>query len=214
MIQVYCPNLSERSDRKASITQEFLGKSNYLLNIIPAISHETGGIGLWQTFSMILKKEEVKHSPFFIFCEDDHIFTDHYSIYDLESAILQADSLGADVLLGGVSWMEHPIQISDHLFWLEKFNGMQFTVIFQRFYNLLLVKEEEYITPLDFKISELSDNIMVIYPFISKQREFGYSDVTRGNEVEGHVDSLFSKTSQRLDILAKVKREYKRRVQL
>ena len=177
-IKVYSPNLIGRSDRRTSIANQFAEKIDFELNIVPAIIHKIGRIGLWQTFMKILRHEEAVRSPFFIFCEDDHIFTIDYNYDYLINTISQADALGADVLLGGVSWMKHPIQISDHLFWLEAFNGMQFTVVFQRFYEQLIVADRECTSSLDFKISDLSDNIMVMYPFISIQKEFGYSDVT------------------------------------
>ena len=92
---------------------------------------------------------------------------------------------------------------------------MQFTIIFQKFYNTLLALgeiEEEF--ALDFKISELSDSIFVMYPFISVQKEFGYSDVTSKNAEEGYVEGLFKGTSQKLNMLKRVKAEYKKRLEL
>lgn len=72
--------------------------------------------------------------------------------------------------------------------------------------------EEEF--ALDFKISELSDSIFVIHPFISVQKEFGYSDVTSKNAEEGYVENLFRGTSQKLDMLKRIKVEYEIRLEL
>ena len=47
-----------------------------------------------------------------------------------------------------------------------------------------------------------------MYPFISRQREFSYSDVTTTNNQKGYVDKLFRHTSKSLNILNKVKLFY------
>ena len=45
---------------------------------------------------------------------------------------------------------------------------------------------------------------MVIYAFISIQREFGYSDINKLNEKQAYVTGIFSKTNERLSILHKI----------
>ena len=72
--------------------------------------------------------------------------------------------------------------------------------------------EDEF--ALDFKISELSDKIFVMHPFISVQKEFGYSDVTSKNAEEGYVESLFAGSSRKLNMLKRVKAEYEKRLKL
>ena len=51
--------------------------------------------------------------------------------------------------------------------------------------------------------------MFVMYPFISRQREFGYSDITETNNHEGYINELFRSTSKMLDSLNKVKLFYK-----
>jgi possible glycosyltransferase len=214
-IPLFCANLPNRTERKVSITYEFEERKEFSLHILPAVHHEIGAIGLWQTFLPIVRLAAQQELPYFIFCEDDHVFTSAYDVEELMKRIKQAEQLKADVLSGGVSWMKHPIEVTPKLFWLEQFNGMQFTIIFQKFYNTLLALgeiEEEF--ALDFKISELSDSIFVMYPFISVQKEFGYSDVTSKNAEEGYVEGLFKGTSQKLNMLKRVKAEYKKRLEL
>ena len=50
-------------------------------------------------------------------------------------------------------------------------------------------------------LSRILTNKMVLYPFISVQREFGYSDVTPSNNQKGKITQLFIDTAQRLDRL-------------
>ena len=104
--------------------------------------------------------------------------------------------------------MDKPIQVSDNLFWVNAFNGMQFTVVFKRFYVSILscTTEEGHVT--DSFLSRLSDNIFVIYPYISSQADFGYSDATSANNQKGRVPSLFMNTLKQLQWHNKVRQFY------
>lgn len=118
--------------------------------------------------------------------------------------------MGADLLSGGVSWMRDSLQVRENLFWIERFTGMQFTVVFKRFYDKILAikydENQKYVT--DSFLSMLSDSIFVMHPYISVQKEFGYSDVTEKNNKEGYVQSLFERTDKTLCILKKVRNHY------
>lgn len=61
----------------------------------------------------------------------------------------------------------------------------------------------------DRKIADLTPNKFLIYPFISIQKEFGYSDVTIKNNKEGYVTQIFEKASMVLNSLNRVKQFYK-----
>lgn len=209
MISVFAPNLEKRADRRRALQAQFAGKKEFQLNIVPAITHpHRGAWGLWQTFIKIIVQQKALQRPFFIFCEDDHTFTEHYSYERLRSAISKAEALEADVLSGGVSWFRDAIQCDSNLFWIDRFNGMQFTVIFSRFYDRILEanQAEGYVT--DIRLSELSDRIFMMFPFISVQSEFGYSDVTFSNNKEGYVNSLFERSALQFSVMDKVKQRY------
>ncbi len=47
-----------------------------------------------------------------------------------------------------------------------------------------------------------------MYPFISTQKEFGYSDVTNENDKTNRIEKLFDETQQKLEILNKVRNYY------
>lgn len=207
-IPVYAPNLKFRTDRKESILSQFDGKDEFDLTVVPAIELRNGPWALWQTFYGIVEKEAAKGSPYFIFCEDDHIFTEEYSFENLAARIEEAQKLEADLLSGGMSWIKHPVQVSEHLFWVSKFNGMQFTVIFNRLYQRILdcKTTEGYV--VDFHLSYLAKRKFVIYPYISVQKEFGYSDATRWNGEAGRVANSFKHSLDLLEKLAKVKAHY------
>lgn len=206
-ITAYVPNLSHREDRRKSIRRQFSDKPEFELNLFTAITHENGAVGQWQSFIKTVEKEYLKKSDYFLFCEDDHVFTTAYSKNFLWTCIAETINLDGDVLLGGVSWMEDPILCRPNIFWINSFNGFQFSIIFNKFYEKILnSKDIGYVT--DIYLSGLSDKIFVMYPFISKQREFGYSDITEQNNQKGYVRNCFKNSEEKLRIISKVDKFY------
>lgn len=208
-MRVYAPNMPTRHDRRQSIEAQFKEKKDFKLTILSPEQAQEGYKSLWKTFIKIVQTECRLNSPYFIFCEDDHVFTENYDLQFLMNNIMEADAMEADILSGGISWMKEPLQVRNHLFWVKGFNGMQFTIIFNRFYNKILSATrngDDHVT--DIYLSELSDSIFVMFPFISIQKEFGYSDVTVSNKENGYVSSLFYGAENRLRLLNKVKLYY------
>ena len=207
-ITVYVLNLIEREDRYLSTKKQFANRLEFNLSIVPAIKHKIGAYGQWKSFIKIVMQEIKKNSDFFIFCEDDHVFTKKYNFDYLSESVKRADKLGADLLCGGVGFIKDAVQCTEHLFWVKTFNGLQFTVIFNRFYEKIIKSDVGDGFVADFYLSTISDNIFIMYPFISRQREFGYSDITEKNNQEGYVNKVFCNTEKSLDILNKVKLFY------
>lgn len=126
----------------------------------------------------ILAVEKHQDNPYFIFIEDDHKFTSGYSFEYLKERIIEGDSKNAEILVCGPTFMHLPIQCSDNLFWVKVFNGSQFMVIYRRIFNKYqdLVNNKRRI--LDVSLSEELDYKYVLFPAISEQEYFGYSDAT------------------------------------
>lgn len=208
-MQVYILNMPQRQERKLNVMQEFADKPEFATHFVMPVKHQIPSISHWLTFYELVKQAQEQGLDYFVFCEDDHIFTSDYEEREFFRQVAEAGRLEADILLGGVSSMKVPIQITDHLFWLHLFNGTQFVIVFKRFYNRLLEcgKDKQDVVT-DYFISSISGNIFVMYPFISIQKEFGYSDVTSFNNKKGYVDGLFHGTSKGLEILNKVRRFY------
>ena len=203
-IQTYIINLKKRTDRKDHILKEFLGREEFNLDVVEACEHESGAIGLWNTIRHILQSQ-VRDEEYIIICEDDHQFTKHYSKELLSKSIRSASLKGADVLVGGASWFNSALQISSDLFWIEKFSGLQFCILFKKFYKTILNADFKEGDAADYKISALTKDKLLIHPFISTQKEFGYSDITRkNNDNEGYVTQIFSDSSEKLNQLREV----------
>lgn len=181
MLTIYTINKEERKDRQQHIVREFNAKNEFSLTIIHPIAHHQPNVSLWLTIQQIVRKQLNNADDFFLLCKDDHQFTKNYDVAFLQNCIAEAKQLDADILLGGVSWQKTSVQVSDNLFWMEQFTGLQFTIIFKKFYQGILSAEFENKDAADHKIAELTDKKFVIHPAISTQKEFGYSDVTPGN---------------------------------
>jgi len=209
-IPTYVINLKKRPERKAHVLKEFAGRSEFSLRIVEAFEHSFGALGLWMTIRHIFQDLAPKDEEFIIICEDDIKFTKQYSKDHLFKAIAEAKEKDADVLLGGISWFSEAVQISENLFWVENFSGLQFTVIYRKFFSILLETTTKDYGAADYKIASLSNNVLFLYPFISIQKEFGYSDATGKNNVDGRVSSIFDATNKRLKLFGKVKDTYKK----
>ena len=209
-IKTFAINLKRRTDRKAHIAEQFSGKDEFNLHIVEAFEHEKGARGLWNTITHIIKDlTDNTEDDYIIICEDDHTFTNNYSAKALHEAISKGQQLSADILCGGISWFDNAIQITPGIFLIETiFNGAQFTIIFKKFYKCILKAIFTEQDVADIKLSCLSDRILFMFPFISIQTEFGYSDATSFNNIKGRVDNLFSLSSSGIQVIKDITQLY------
>ena len=212
IIPVYAINLKSRTDRKKFILTQFFEREEFQFYLVEAHDHKIGAIGLWITIRNILKDLVDPNEEYIILCQDDHLFTMGYSKEHLLYCIDEVRSLRADLLTCGVSGFTTAIQISQNIFWVEKFSGLQFAVIFRKFFQKILDANFETVIAADLKLCELTENKFFIYPFLSRQKEFGYSDVTAGNNAKGHIDNAFKNSSENVTIINRVSNFYKQKL--
>lgn len=209
-IPVYVINLKERTERYEHIKQQFLGKDEFVVEIIQSEKNVRGNVGLWENIVHIVRTAQNKEEDIIILCEDDHIFTQDYNKKNFIQSILNSYEQNVQVISGGTSGgFSFVIPVDKNRYWVNHFWGLQFTVIFSSFFNDIL----NYIFLIDDTaddvISSLTVNKMVIYPFISIQKDFGYSDVTLKNHInENWVDKLFQKSQETLEIYKKIADEF------
>jgi GR25 family glycosyltransferase involved in LPS biosynthesis len=196
-IPTYIINLKKRADRKEHAIAQFNGRDEFELTVIEAFEHSFGALGLWMTIRYILHDLVSKDADYIIICEDDIEFTEHYTKDQLFAAVAEAKNREADVLLGGVSWFDNTVHITNNVFWTNQFTGLHFTVIFKQFFPVILETILRYYFAADHQIASLSNNIMFIHPPLAIQKEFGYSDATPKNNVEGSVPGYFKSVNER-----------------
>ncbi|NQX40838.1 hypothetical protein HQN84_18460 [Pedobacter steynii] len=207
-IQTFIINVEKRIERKQHSLEQFNNKPEFDVKIIKAVENKNGAVGLWRTIVHIIEHLTPDETDYILICEDDHQFTKEYNRSKLISDIEEAKRNGADILSGGVSWFGEALQLSSNLFWLHQFTGLQFTIIFKNFFRKILETEFKDHDITDRKIATLTDNKFLMYPFISIQKEFGYSDVTAKNNTKGYVNKLFKDASIVLHKLAKIRGYY------
>lgn len=205
-IPVYAINMKEREDRRQHILREFEGKPEFDLHLVEACRHAKGTIGLWNSIVGIIRKAKEEEEDAVILCEDDHYFTEHYFPKLLFKEIEEAYMQGADLLSGGIGGFGQAVRTGYRRYWVDWLWCTQFVVVYSSFYDRILEYEFKEDDTADGVFSELAANKMVIYPFISEQRDFGYSDVTPGNmNTAGLIRQHFARANARFRMIERVR---------
>lgn len=210
IVTTYVINLAKRSDRRVHILKQFANRPEFNVKIVEAVENENGALGLWQTITHIIKDLALESDEYILICEDDHQFTKDYNQEKLFTTIVQSQKLDIDVLMGGVSWFKDGVQIRPDLFWIDKYSGNQFIIIFKNFFDKILSVNFKQGDAADKLIYELTKNKLLIYPFISTQKEFGYSDATSFNNRKGYVTHIFETSDMILSCMVKANNFYHR----
>ncbi|MBR5919321.1 MAG: glycosyl transferase, partial [Prevotella sp.] len=91
------------------------------------------------------------------------------------------------------------------------FWSTQFIVVFKPLFQKILDYDFKDSDTADGVLSVIAKDKMTMYPFVSVQTDFGYSDVTRSNnEISGMVDHLFRKADYRLSIVHRVAQKFRK----
>lgn len=210
---VFIINLEKRAERREYVLDQFKGKSEFSASIVRACEHEIGGVGLWNSIQTIVQNIINSAHEYIIICEDDLAFTENYSAQKLEEQISVADTKGADVLLGGISWFSSFCPITSDLIWVEHFGATHFTIVFRRFFQTILSTGMGDYDAADARMASITENAMCIFPFIAVQKDFGYSDATPSNNQNGRVDAFFKSASSRIIALNNLLDNYHRMAQ-
>jgi len=209
IIPTYIINLEERADRLSHIKAQFEGKNEFELNIVKAVKHEIGAIGLWQSITNIIRMATFRDEDVIIICEDDHEFIDYSKEYLLKN-IIEAYEQGACLLSGGIGGFNQMLPVASNRWWVNAFWSTQFIVIYKRFFETILSEPFEDNDTADGKLSEMTSHKMVLYPFISVQKDFGYSDVTKSNNKNNeNIKKLFENASSKIKKMAEAHCKYK-----
>ncbi len=178
-IPVYVLNIKNRTERRNHVMKKFEGRKEFDITIVKACTHEKRTIGLWNSIIKIIHQAQENEDEVIIICEDDHYFTEHYSAGLLLKEIQEAYIQGADLLSGGIGGFGHTVPVGYHRYWVDWLWCTQFLVIYKHFFDTILSYEFKEDDTANGVFSKLTANKMVIYPFISEQKDFGYSAIYR-----------------------------------
>ena len=198
----------ERTERLEDIWQQFADKPEFNVSVINLIDDSKGAIGVWHTIKHIIQNKIDSNDNFIVICQDDHQFTDTYSKEMLLNCIVEADNSNADVLLGGVSWYRTALGILDNLFLIDRFLGLNFVIIYSRFFERFIKAKFDTKDVVSYKISELATRKIVIHPFIAVPKEPGYPELIPENNTTDYPLENFENAAAQINLLNKVKRFY------
>jgi len=187
--------------------KQFEGREEFDLTILDAVEDKSPRRGLWRSLCMTVRMAKERGLDYFIFCEDDHIFTEHYSEQYLRENIAGAEAQEADMLCGGIGGTELAIPVSRNRFCMGCFCCTQFVVIYRRLYDSILNYNFVDGDTADGVLSAIAHSKMTVYPFLSRQRSFGYSDVTPQNN-EYDIENYFKSADEYLGRLLKISLHY------
>lgn len=208
-IPTYIINLPKRDERKKHIAAQFKDKEEFSLTYIDAIWNECGALGLWESIKKVINLAITRNEDIIIICEDDHTFTSEYNATKLFSHIIEARKKGAEILSGGISNFDFAVPVNRGLFYVNRFLSTQFIVLFRPIFNKIQNYTFQKGDAADLILPRISKCNMVIYPFISIQKNFGYSDVTTyHNEHPDFITQIFKHSNIRLKQLDNIYRKY------
>lgn len=201
-ISTYVINLKNREDRRLHIERQFLDKPEFKLFYVYAVEHSIGAVGLWKSMVKAVQMAKKQKTDIIIICEDDHTFTNNYNRNLLFNNILKAEQVGIELLSGGIGGFGLAVPAVSNLYWIDWFWCTQFIVIYQPLFQQILDYSFKDTDTADGVFSVLTNKKMTMYPFISIQKDFGYSDVTRtNNEISGLITQHFTNANYRLSII-------------
>ena len=200
-IPTYIINLEERTDRLHHVLKQFNEKPEFEVHIIEACSHEIGAVGLWQSILKIIKQVKNGDDDVIIICEDDHMFTEHYDKSRFIQNLIEASDQGVELVSGGIGGFGNAIPVTQNRYWIDWLWCTQFIVLYRPIFRKILEYEFDDTDTADGVLSELTSHKMVLYPFISIQHDFGYSDVTRSNnEINEMITTHFRNANEKMNI--------------
>lgn len=200
IIPTYVINLKERTERLEHIKAQFMGRPEFDVHIIAACKHKIGAVGLWKSIVKVVELAIQHHDDVIIICEDDHQFTKHYKKESLLKNIIEANDQDISILSGGIAGFGQAVPLTSERMWVSSFLSTQFIVVYKKMFTKILGYKFKKVEVADIVLSQMTSHKMVLFPFISTQRDFGYSDITAvHNEVEGLVSNMFERTHARFE---------------
>lgn len=203
-IPVYAFNLKSRTDRLKSIQKQFSDRKEFKVTYMEAVYNKIGAVGLWQSIRQAVKLAIKRGEDLIILCEDDHIFTETYNYDYLLSNIAGAYEQGAELLNGGIGGFGTAVPVSANRSCVDWFWSTQFVVLFEPIFNKILKYDFKDTDTADGVLSVLAQKAQVLYPPVSTQANFGYSDIAVHRDQAAFQNKIFTKANQRLYAIHKL----------
>lgn len=213
-LPVYAINLPKRADRRLHLEEQFKDKDEFCVTYVEAVQHIIGAVGLWESMKKAVRLAIERDEDIIAICEDDHTFTSYYKKDYFIRNLVGAYRQGAELLSGGIGGFGHAVPVGNNRYWVDWFYCTQFIIITKKLFQKILDYPFTIADTADGVLSKLAEEKQTLFPFISTQKDFGYSDVTQSNNVnKGQIENLFQKTQRRLLMIHQVFHNHAENVQ-
>lgn len=155
--------LNENKSLNSVLLDEFNNqKEIFESEIILSISND-----FWHSVLETIQKHI--DMDYLIFSNYDHLFSQNFTAHHLEYCISKAQQLNGDILIGSTETLDKVLEIDEHLFWIDHFKNPKLVIIFKSFYNTIV--NNSFGILQDHTIQQLTENIFLTYPFLSRTDE-------------------------------------------
>lgn len=208
-LTTYIINLPRRSERKESVLKEFENQEEFDVHVFEAYEEPRGAWGLWESIVAIVKIAKKEDLDAVLICEDDHAFTFAYDSHLFLQDVHTAADLGCQILLGGIGGFGNAIPVKQRLLWVDWFWCTQFMVVFHEAFDTILNTQFDANKDVaDEFLSKILSNKLVLYPFVSLQKDTGHSDVTLSNNRKGTISRHFAMARHKMESYQRVFKKY------
>ncbi|HEY4326116.1 MAG TPA: FkbM family methyltransferase [Mucilaginibacter sp.] len=206
IIPTYVIGLSGMPERREHIMQQFEGKTEFDVILLEAVKNKPGALDLWQSTCKVIELAVANDDDVIIICQDDHEFTENYSKLFLIKNIIEGYRQGANILAAGIGHFLQAVPITGNRFWVDFFYNTPFIVVYRNMFQKILDEPFHESAPEDDLLSLITSNKMVLFPFISIQKEFGGSSVAQ--RYHNETSKLFTSAADRLEVIRRVFNRY------
>ena len=199
VLPTYLINEVANHHRLQYIKNQFKNKNEFHTQVLEVLNNSYNFSNSWNNLLSVVSFAKEKQEEVILVCWDNHEFQNNYDKRLLFTSVYQGAYLAADIILGGVSKVRQAIPVNNYLCWLDRFEGSQFVIIYNHFFDIILNESYHENEFVDSKLSNMTINKYVIHPFISTQKEFDENII---NSLES-VDSInqFESCEQKIDMI-------------
>lgn len=138
--------------------------------VTPVLPHN-GQLSLMRTHKELIRMADRMGLTYIVVCEDDLQPTKH--LPELQQYINEANILGADVLLGGVTHSLHAKKTKNQkLIKAGDFDGTHLTVYFNRMFKRVDELDENFNVCISPAIRRAGFNTVIARPFLAMQKHY------------------------------------------
>lgn len=200
-INVEVSNLKHRADRLEHVIQEFKKFPIFNVSFNEPVEMQHADDSILQSIASYVGKNY--NEPFFIYAEDDVVFTDNFDVDTFVKSVEWMEGK-ADILLGGVSYLRGMLtslyDLPSNVVRIDGYRGSHFTVIYKTAYDTILKVAQEPNSGFE-KAFDKKLCVYAFHPFIAEQKDFGYSDT--GHAYTRTLDAMFKRSNEKLNFLKK-----------